>query len=153
MFASRRPHNGGRCATPRAAGFTIIEVLVAFVIVGLTLAATVSTFEIGLAGVDRAENHATALMLAESKLAEIGVTAPLAPGRREGDFAEAYRWRTDITEITEAASGVASVVTAYRVAVEVKTLSAEKPGRALVRLQTVRLGVDKPSDPSGPRDP
>ena len=148
MFASRRSCNIGGRATPRSAGFTIVEVLVAFVIVGFTLASTISTFETGLAGVERAESHATALMLAESKLAEIGVTAPLAVGRWEGDFAGAFRWRTDIIAITEPASEVASVVAAYRVVVEVESLSAVKPGRRLVRLQTVRLGVDQLSNPS-----
>ena len=140
MPASRRRCMARTGARARSAGFTLVEVLVAFVIVGLTLAVTISTFETGLASVDRAGSHAVALMLAESKLAEIGVTEPLVAGRAEGAFTGTYRWRTIITTMTDPVRAAGSVIAAYRVQVEVTTANA---GHPLVHLQTIRLGVAK----------
>jgi len=124
----------------QSAGFTLLEVLTAFVIVGLTLAALVGMFETGLAGVSRAEKHAIGLMLAESRLAEIGTTVPLQTGHREGDFA-AYRWHTTIAPMAPAADTSTSVVVEVR---ERGALAAA--ARPLVHLKTVRLGIRRRID-------
>jgi general secretion pathway protein I len=130
----------------QSAGFTLLEVLTAFVIVGLTLAALVGMFETGLAGVSRAEKHAIGLMLAESRLAEIGTTVPLQTGHREGDFA-AYRWHTTIAPMAPAADTSTSVVESYRVDVEVRERGAlAAAARPLVHLKTVRLGIRRRID-------
>ena len=131
-------------------GFTLLEVLVAFVIVGLALAAIIGVFETGLAGVTGAEKRAIALILAESKMAEIGITEPLESGRQEGAFAGDYRWRTTIAALP--ASGrprASSVVAAYRVDVEVHERAALGANRPLIHLKTVRLLVAPRDNISG----
>ena len=131
---------------PQSAGFTLLEVLTAFVIVGLTLAALVGMLETGLAGVSRAEKHAVALLLAESKLAEVGVTVPLQSGRREGEFAS-FRWRTSIGPLAPAVDSNPSVVQSYRVDVEVReTGVVAAAARPLVHLKTIRLGIKRRVD-------
>ncbi len=100
----------------------------------------------GSPGVSRAEKHAIALLLAESKLAEVGVTVPLQSGRREGEFAS-FRWRTNIGPLAPAVDANPSVVESYRVDVEVReTGVVAAAARPLVHLKTIRLGIKRRLD-------
>ena len=81
-----------RCS-PGAAGFTLVEILVALAIVGLTLAALFEVFSNGLRGTGSAERHTVATLLAKSKLAEIGVIVPLEEGEESGEYDSGFSWR------------------------------------------------------------
>ncbi len=64
-------------------GFTLVEVLAAFVILSLTLASTYAALSGGLRWEARAGETASAVLLARSVLAEAGVSRPLAEGVTE----------------------------------------------------------------------
>lgn len=84
MPRPRRPSAG-------AAGFTLLEVLVAFVIATAMLVATMQLFAQDLKAVGRAEAHSHAVLLAESRLESVGSETPLAPGATSGSDGR-YRW-------------------------------------------------------------
>lgn len=83
-------------ASPRERGFSLLEVLIALAIVGLALAAAAGTFGAGLLGHEAARDAATALSLAEGKLAEAGIAAPLGESRSEGSFANRFDWQVTV---------------------------------------------------------
>ena len=87
----------------RQRGFSLVEVLIALAILGLALGATASVLGIGLVGHQTVGDVDTALALAEEKLAEAGVAAPLAPGRSSGTFADRFRWRVAVADADDAA--------------------------------------------------
>src|SRR6266581_3196569 len=78
------------------AGFSLIEALVALVIAGLALTAIAGVFGTGLLGHQASDEAATALTLAEGKIAAAGAGEMLRPGRSEGIFAGRFRWELTI---------------------------------------------------------
>ncbi len=76
----------------RVAGFSLLEVLVAFVLLALVLGALLRVFGQGLAHAAIAEEYARAALLAESHLASLGQQEPLLPGTWRGNFDDRFRW-------------------------------------------------------------
>ena len=74
-------------------GFTLLEVMIAFAILAVTLAALMQAFSQGLRSLDVAEDYATATMLARSKMAEIGPIIPIEEGEHTGDYENGWQWR------------------------------------------------------------
>jgi general secretion pathway protein I len=80
----------------REAGFTLLEVMVAFVIASL---ASLVLYQAGFNGVSQAATAARyqeALARAQSRLASIGVLTPLAPEQLSGDDGGGYTWHLRI---------------------------------------------------------
>lgn len=73
-------------------GFTLIEVLVAFSILSMTLAALLSLLSTGARNTQIADEYSRAVVWAESRLAELGVTRPLRKGVTHGSFDADYQW-------------------------------------------------------------
>ena len=72
----------------------MLEILVAFVILALTLSVMMRIFSGGLRNVGLADEYSRATLLAESRLAELGVQP--AEGEAAGGFEGKYRWRSTI---------------------------------------------------------
>lgn len=115
-------------------GFTLLEVLIAFTILAVAMVAVIQAFSTGLRGLSAAEETATAVMHARSKLDEVGVIIALEPGEFEGAFEDGFAWRTVIRP-DPTTEELAPGVSAYEVEV---TVSRDEARR--VRLQTLRLG-------------
>jgi general secretion pathway protein I len=77
----------------RRRGFTLVEVVVALLIFGLTFAVLARIVQTGILQSGRAEVMTTATLLARSQLARIGVDVPIAAGELEGDAGGGFRWR------------------------------------------------------------
>ena len=77
-----------------SAGFSLLEILVAFVILALTLSVMMRIFSGGLRNAALADEYSRAVLLAESRLAELGVRP--AEGEAEGEFDGKFRWRSTI---------------------------------------------------------
>lgn len=82
--------------TKRSQGFSLLEVLVAFAILGISLGVVFQIFSTGLRAAKLSEEYTQATVLAESKLASIGVLTPYKEGVEEGTFNDKYAWRTTI---------------------------------------------------------
>lgn len=118
-------------------GFSLLEVLVAFVILALVLAVLMRIFSGALRNIGAAEGYSRAVALAESKLAAIGVDTPLAEGVT-ADTESDYSWRTAVRREETGAQPVegGQRVELYRIEVTV-TWGAAAAARS-VRFVTLR---------------
>lgn len=74
-------------------GFSLIEILVAFVILSLTLGTIMQIFSGGLRNVGNSDDYSRALYLAESRLAALGVEQTLREGLMTGELDGRFRWQ------------------------------------------------------------
>lgn len=128
-------------------GFTLLELLVAFVILSVAVGTLLHTFGQSLRNTALAEEYTLATLHAQSVLAGVGVEPPLTEGRYRGDLEEGFEWWVEISEYIdpEAPVGVESVgfaVTLYRVEVAVHWPSGRDTRQ--VTLETLRLSWDEP---------
>jgi general secretion pathway protein I len=84
-----------RCAG--SSGFTLFEVVIALAIAALGLSFMMSATSGGLANAGLADQFIAATRLAQSHLAEIGVTTPLVPGIRSGSDGGGYTWQIRVS--------------------------------------------------------
>ncbi|HUK59489.1 MAG TPA: prepilin-type N-terminal cleavage/methylation domain-containing protein [Stellaceae bacterium] len=86
---SSRPAEG-------AAGFTLLEVLVAFAIAAVLLVPLVRIFSGGLTSLGRSDRAERAVLWAESVLAARDGEAPPALGVESGELPGGYRWQRSV---------------------------------------------------------
>jgi general secretion pathway protein I len=80
----------------RKAGFTLVEVLVAFAILSIVLLALFSGLSTALFGDRRAQFTRIALTMAKAKLETVGIDSPLTPGVTVGRFENGMEWRQSV---------------------------------------------------------
>jgi general secretion pathway protein I len=73
-------------------GFSLLEVLVAFSILALTLGVLLNIFGGGIRLAGVSDNTARAASIAQSRLAQVGMVEELTEGEIRGDFDERFRW-------------------------------------------------------------
>lgn len=128
-------------------GFTLIEVLVAFMLLALSLTVLMRIFSGGLGNVAVAEDYSRALLLAQSQLAAAGVSEPLSPGELGGTWENRFHWRQSVTPYVpwEPGSNASLPVAAYLVSVIVEWDRSGRSGR--IQLESVRLQpVERPGE-------
>ncbi|HUO54365.1 MAG TPA: type II secretion system protein [Rhodoblastus sp.] len=100
----------------RRRGFTLIEALAAFAIMALALGQLLASISMGAANERRADFLLRAAADAQSHLAALGVTLPLAPGETSSRYEDGLAWTLNVERDRGLAStGAASSVVAYRV--------------------------------------
>jgi general secretion pathway protein I len=128
---------------PAAAGFTLLEVVVAVAITGLALVGLFQAGSGGLFAVDTAARAEEALQRAQSHLAAVGRDAALVQGDSSGNDGGGYRWRLQIQSVAQrqglAADGVTSQTTAL-FSVDVAISWRSRGHERAVVLRTLRLG-------------
>ncbi len=122
-------------------GFSLLEILVAFVIMALALGVLMRVFSGALNSTAVAEHYAEALLIAESKLAAIGVETPLNDAEASGETKSGYLWKTQVVQV-HAEADVDEAVSAGLFRVEV-TVDWEAGGGKTrqVRLVSLRTGA------------
>jgi general secretion pathway protein I len=91
------PLGACRLGGHRSGGFSLLEVLVAFTILALTLGVLMQVFSGSINGTRNSEEYQEAAALAESVLALVGADIPLEPGSQGGEL-NGFVWRTEISE-------------------------------------------------------
>jgi general secretion pathway protein I len=119
-------------------GFSLLEVLVAFAILALSLGVVLQIFSSGTHNVIAGSAYSRAADLAESVLALAGTTIPIEPGVQSGDEL-AFHWELEITPygLPELAAPPQGVV-AYLVTARVSWTDIGRERRLV--LQTLRTG-------------
>jgi general secretion pathway protein I len=84
-------------ATSAAAGFTLLEMLIAFAIASIGLAVLYRGATDGLLGARLAERNIEGVTRARSRLAAVCHGARLMPGEQSGDDGGGFTWRTVIS--------------------------------------------------------
>jgi type II secretion system protein I len=115
------------------AGFTVVEVLVAFAIVTIVLAALYQTVAGAYRGYARVQVREQTVVLARAQLEAVGIETPLQPGESTGTYATGVAWHLTV-EPVETASYKGR---AFRVLLQ----ALDRGGQSLLRLETFKLDL------------
>jgi len=122
-------------------GFTLIEVLVAFVLLSLTLAVILQIFSGGLRNIGATEDYTRAMVLAEAKLAQLGSEIALETGETGGEN-DIFNWRLYVApyqgESVEI-EGAESAVQLYDITLNVQWRQGSR--RPQISFRTLRTGA------------
>jgi len=135
-------------ASRQQRGFTLIEVLVAFMILAISLSVIFRIFSGGLRNIALSEDYARAVLVAEAQLAGVGVSAPLLVGMTTGEWDARFHWERVIEPYHpwEQDKALVVLLPAYRVTVSVDWDHAGQ--KRQVTLSSVRL--QQPAHIGGP---
>lgn len=137
-----------RARTPRGCrGFSLLEVLVAFVILSLVATALFRLFSGALVNASAADDYTHAVLVAESVLAEAAATVPLVEGSSSGTADEGrIAWTTQVARYSppgvspDAARIAESLpIALFRITTEV-AFAAPSGGTRTFALATTRIG-------------
>lgn len=122
-------------------GMTLIEVLVAFVILSLAMGVIMQIFSGGIRNARLAEGYSRALFLAESRLAAVGREQPLVPGETNGQTSLDLHWRVMVSPFDDAGASeqFAMPVRLYQIKVVVNW--NEEGRQRLIELDSLKLGL------------
>lgn len=134
----------------RPRGFSLLEVMLAFVILAVSMGMLLGMLSRGLGQVRTSQDESEAALHAQSLLDSIGVIEPVQPGEQVGEFANSrYRYRLETSEIEDPSPALALPPTVvdpgtainapkvYRVALDVSWGPAESPRK--LRFTTLRV--------------
>lgn len=125
-----------------SAGFTLVEVLVAFVIAAIGLQLAFALFATHTRLLDSGLRQRRAVTLADSLLARVGTEIAVQPGTTRGVFDPQYRWCLRVVPFPRGDADTHPAVAPYDVAVEVAW-----PGWLAdrsIRLRTLKLAPPPP---------
>ena len=101
-------------------GFTLIETLVATMILAIGVVTILQLFSGGLQSITASENYTRAIFHVKEKMNEILLAESLAEGTVEGVFDDGYQWRTNLSVIKDGTEHVSLPVTRFSVYVIVE---------------------------------
>ena len=78
-------------------GFSLLEILIAFSILALSLGILLKIFSAGVNTAVVAEDYTAAVQIAESLMAKTGVETPLQEGQDSGLENEKYHWLVEVS--------------------------------------------------------
>ena len=120
-------------------GFTLLEVLVAFLILSLSMSVLMRIVSQSLNSLAVAERHQSAVQLAESKLAEVLIGLDESGrGTQQGKLGRDFSWRSEVEpyEFENPEAGERYSINPWLVRVSVSW--GQRPGEQ-VSLSTIRL--------------
>ena len=83
--------------TNKQQGFSLLEILIAFSILALSLSILLKIFSVGVTTTSIAEEYTAAVQIAESLMARTGVETPLQAGESSGLENEKYDWQVTVS--------------------------------------------------------
>ena len=121
-------------------GMTLIEVLVAFVVLSLTMAVIMQIFSGGMRNARLADTYSRAVFLAESKLAAVGVDQRVVPGEGGGQVGSDFRWRVTIVPHDDSGAADRLMLSVRLYQVRVRINWNESGQERQIELASLRLG-------------
>lgn len=125
-------------------GFSLLEVLVAFVVMGLVVGVILQLFGSSMRGVALSDEYSFAVQVAESRLAAVGNEIEVEDGSVSGEEkGSGYRWEVqmealDAANLSEKLEKVQLPLQLYRVEVAVTWQGDGKPRE--LHLSSLRFG-------------
>jgi general secretion pathway protein I len=126
-------------------GFTLLEILVAFVVLATAAGVLYRTFSVGLTSVDMVGGYSDAIAIAEAKLGGLGLEKPLVVGEDSGTTEDRrYEWRVAVQPYVAAGESpdtLGGPVSANQMLKATVTVSWDQRGMAKrsVELSTLRI--------------
>ncbi len=78
-------------------GFTLLEVLLAVMILGLSITAILYQFQVALRAGSKSREQSVAVMHAREKLEELKIQKEFTESSESGSFDDGYEWETRVT--------------------------------------------------------
>ena len=130
----------------RQQGFSLLEILVAFSILALSLGVLMQIFSGATRNADLTRNQTRATALAQSLIAGTSAESTLAAGENRGTTDDGFRWHIEVAPFDDSSSaeGAASTPTAvasldlWRIAVQVAWEGGAGLNERSVSLATLR---------------
>ena len=120
------------------AGFTLLEVLVAFTLLAMTLTALLRLFGTSLHNTSLSEDYSYAILVAESALNRVITEQPLHEGQYHGEENEKYKWRAEISRIRHDDFSTNEPLALYKIILRVSWQDGEQVRQ--FQLATLRAG-------------
>lgn len=93
----RRPVRSGQ----RASGFSLLEILVAFVVMGLVIGSLLQLYGTSMRNAALADEYSFAVQVAESRLQSVGTEIPVESGSVNGsEEGTAYAWAVQMEPVS-----------------------------------------------------
>lgn len=126
-------------------GFTLLEVLIAMMILTISIVVIFQLFSGGLRSVKLSDGYTRAIFHARAKMEAALLAERLMEGETEGIVEEGYRWRLSITPMeSEEDSGVLSksLQTLFQVAVDIIWMDGERERTFTIRTLHMAKGME-----------
>ena len=122
-------------------GFSLLEILIAFSILAISLGILLKIFSAGINTAVVAEDYTAAVQIAESLMAKTGLESPLQAGEDSGTENEKYEWQVLVTPYLfnpDNLDEMTITTTLFKVKVVVNW-DIEKTKRRQIELTTLKL--------------
>ncbi len=119
---------------------TLIEVLVAFIVLSLTMAVIMQIFSGGMRNARLSDSYSRAVFLAESRLSAVGVERPLAAGEEVGKVGPDLLWRVTVSPYDDGGASDRLVMPVRLYQVRVRVNWSDGGRQRQVELASLRLG-------------
>lgn len=120
-------------------GFSLLEILVAFTIMGISLGILLKIFSSGVNNAVIAEDYIVATQIAESLMAKTGVETALAVGQSSGVEGDKYQWQVTVENNVNSEAEQDSEFELMAVQVLVRWDQEQQNART-VELNTIKAG-------------
>ena len=121
-------------------GMTLLEILVAFVILSLTMAVILQIFSGGMHNSRVSESYSRAVFLAQSRLAAVGIEQPLAPGEDSGQVGSNLQWHISIAVLDDGGEADRLLMPVRQYLVKTTVAWQEDGREKQIELSSVRIG-------------
>jgi general secretion pathway protein I len=127
----------------RQAGFSLLEIVVAFAVLSLTLGVLFEVFSTGMRTATVSSDYNEAARIADSLLNEYAVTGADRLGDFEGRVEDGpYRWEVRVALLDVEAIGLSEPVGVEPVSISARVSWPAREGERHVTLDTIRLVPD-----------
>ena len=118
-------------------GFTLMETLVAIMIMAISLAVILQVFSSGLHAGRLSHDYTRAVFLAREKMEQVLLVKDLQTGRLSGLTADGYRWTADVAAVQNEAGDEQMPVQRFGIRLEVQWLDGVKEKNFLLTTMTL----------------
>ncbi len=122
----------------KSRGFSLLEILVAFSIMAISLGILLKIFSSGVNTAGIAEEYTVATQIAESLMARTGIETMLIAGDETGIEAEKYHWRVNVEPLPGPETNEVSVLERMAVQVRVHWGGEDESNHRVVELNTIK---------------